>query len=358
MNDKHQTPVKKCLFPVAGYGTRFLPATKAIPKEMLPILTKPLIQYGVEEAVEAGCTTMAMVTSKYKKAIEDHFDTHTDIEASIAGSSKERLLDGLNSLIEKSQFTYTRQREMKGLGHAILTGEPLIGDEPFAVILPDDLCVGGDGVRSSGLGVREESVRSSEFGVREENDPEPGTRNSEPPNVLAQMTEIYRRYPGYCIVAVEEVPNDQTDKYGIVRVQSSGFGVQDDVLRHSGLDPESPDRSEKILNQVQDDGAQESEPQTPNSELYLVEDMVEKPDPSEAPSNLAIIGRYILIPEIFEIIRQTKPGKGGEIQITDALLTLAKQGKVLAYRFKGRRFDCGSVDGFVEATNYFYDTRV
>jgi len=363
MNDKHQTPVKKCLFPVAGYGTRFLPATKAIPKEMLPILTKPLIQYGVEEAVEAGCTTMAMVTSKYKKAIEDHFDTHTDIEASIAGSSKERLLDGVNTLIEQCQFTYTRQREMKGLGHAILTGEPLIGVEPFAVILPDDLCVGGDRVQGSGFRVREESVRSSEFGVREDrvqgsgfrvpdkNDPELRTRNSEPPNVLAQMTEIYSRYPGYCIVAVEEVPNDQTDKYGIVRVQSSGFGVQDDVPRHSGLDPESPDRSEKILNQVQE---KNPEPQTRNPELYLIEDMVEKPDPSEAPSNLAIIGRYILTPEIFDIIRQTQPGKGGEIQITDALLTLAKQGKVLAYRFKGRRFDCGSVDGFVEATNFFY----
>jgi UTP--glucose-1-phosphate uridylyltransferase len=127
------------------------------------------------------------------------------------------------------------------------------------------------------------------------------------------------------------------------------------VLRHSGLDPESPDRSEKILNQVQE---KNPEPGTRNPELYLVEDMVEKPDPSEAPSNLAIIGRYILIPEIFEIIRQTKPGKGGEIQITDALLTLAKQGKVLAYRFRGRRFDCGSVDGFVEATNFFYRNRV
>jgi len=340
------TKIQKCLFPVAGYGTRFLPATKAIPKEMLPILTKPLIQYGVEEAVEAGCTTMAMVTSKYKKAIEDHFDTHTDIENAIAGSTKEELLDEVNSVIEYCQFSYIRQREMKGLGHAILTGEPLIGDEPFAVILADDVC----SILGSEFGVQEESgVRSSEFGVREKckgqnpesQNTELGTRNSElkdpePLNVLAQMTALYRQYPGYCIVAVEEVPRDQTDKYGIVRVRSSGFGVREKSgVRNSELkDPELGTR---------------------NSELYLIEDMIEKPDPADAPSNLAIIGRYILIPEIFDILRETEPGKGGEIQITDALLTLAKQGKVLAYRFAGRRFDCGNVDGFVEATNFFYE---
>jgi len=269
--------IKKCLFPAAGYGTRFLPATKAIPKEMLPILTKPLIQYGVEEAKSAGINTMAIVTSKYKKAIEDHFDTHTDIQNSISGScSKEALLKPLSNIIDTTTFSYTRQLEMKGLGHAILTGETLIGDEPFAVILADDLC--------------------------------------DAPNdtVLSQMVKLYEKYPNHCIVAIEEIPKEFTNKYGVI----SGELIEDN--------------------------------------MYKVDDMVEKPEPKDAPSNLAIIGRYILIPEIFDIIRDTKPGKGGEIQITDALLTLAKQKKVLGYKFDGKRFDCGSIDGFVEATNYFY----
>ena len=243
---------------------------------MLPILTKPLIQYGVEEAVSAGCSAMAMVTSKYKKAIEDHFDTHTDIEISIAGSSKETLLDEVNSVIARCQFSYIRQREMRGLGHAILTGEPLIGSEPFAVILPDDLC------------------------------------DHEGDSVLRQMMEVYARYPDHCIVAVEEIPAQDSRKYGVI----AGAMVEKNIIK--------------------------------------VGDMVEKPEPEDAPSNLAIIGRYILTPEIFDVLRDTEPGKGGEIQITDALLTLAKKGKVLAYRFKGSRFDCGSVDGFVEATNFFY----
>jgi len=276
----NHTDVQTCLFPVAGYGTRFLPATKAIPKEMLPVLTKPLIQYGVEEALEAGCHTMAMVTSKYKKAIEDHFDTHTDIEASIAGSSKEALLEPLKRITEAASFTYIRQKEMKGLGHAILTGRPLVGNTPFAVILPDDLCHHGE------------------------------------EGVLAQMTALYRQHPGHCIVAVEEVPEDDVSKYGIVEVERFAEHTASNLLR--------------------------------------ITNMVEKPAVEEAPSNLAIIGRYILIPEIFDVLEQTPPGKGGEIQITDALMQLAKEGKVLAYRFKGRRFDCGSVDGFVEATNFFY----
>jgi len=276
----NRTDVHTCLFPVAGYGTRFLPATKAIPKEMLPILTKPLIQYGVEEALEAGCHTMAMVTSKYKKAIEDHFDTHTDIEQSIQGSSKEALLEPLNALIEQASFTYIRQKEMKGLGHAILTGRPLVGNTPFAVILPDDLC------------------------------------HNDRDGVLAQMTALYAEHPGHCIVAVEEVPQEDVSKYGIVEVESFASSTTADLLR--------------------------------------ITNMVEKPSVEEAPSNLAIIGRYVLIPEIFDVLEQTPPGKGGEIQITDALLTLAKEGKVLAYRFQGRRFDCGSVNGFVEATNFFY----
>jgi len=268
--------IKKCLFPAAGYGTRFLPATKAIPKEMLPVLTKPLIQYGVEEAISAGCNTMAIVTSKYKKAIEDHFDTNTDIQNSISGSAKEELLKDVNNMIETTTFSYTRQFEMKGLGHAILTGQALIGDEPFAVILPDDLC---DNMNSS---------------------------------VLTQMTKLHESYPDCCIVAIEEVPKEDTNKYGVI----AGDEIEEN--------------------------------------LFKVTDMVEKPEPEDAPSNLAIIGRYILTPEIFGVIKTTKAGKGGEIQITDALMTLAKEGKVLAYKFEGQRFDCGSVDGFVEATNYFY----
>jgi len=284
--------ITKCLFPVAGYGTRFLPATKAIPKEMLPILTKPLIQYGVEEAYEAGCHIIGMVTSKYKKAIEDHFDIHSDIVSSIRGTSKESLLHETDELMDRCRFTWTRQQEMRGLGHAILTGEPLIGNEPFAVILPDDLCY------------------------------------NETDGVLKQMMEVYAEHPGHCIVAVEQVPRDQTDKYGIVETQ---------VLRPTQTTNHRPP--------------------TNAPQVLSVTNMVEKPDPSDAPSDLAIIGRYILTPDIFDILRETRPGKGGEIQITDALLALAKQGKVLAYRFTGQRFDCGSVDGFVEATNFFYQIR-
>ena len=282
----HQSPIKKCLFPAAGYGTRFLPATKATPKEMLPVLTKPLIQYGVEEALEAGMTTMAIVTGRGKRAIEDHFDISYELEHQIKGTSKEPLLDEIRSLITQCTFSYTRQTEMKGLGHAILTGETLIGDEPFAVILADDLCT-----------------------------------NGQEDNVLAQMVEAYHKNPNHCIVAVEEIPKEETHKYGIVSLQSPT------TINH------------------------------PPSTIHQIKDMIEKPAPEDAPSNLAIIGRYILTPEIFEVLRDTKPGKGGEIQITDALRQLAKEGKVLAYRFEGRRFDCGSVDGFVEATNYFYQTQ-
>jgi len=271
--------ITKCLFPAAGYGTRFLPATKATPKEMLPILTKPLIQYGVEEALEAGINTMAVVTGRGKRAIEDHFDISYELEHQIKGTSKEPLLDEIRSLISQCTFSYTRQLQMKGLGHAILTGETLIGNEPFAVILADDLC-----------------------------------ENSGDDSVLKQMTEVYEKYQ-CSVVAIEEVPMDQTNKYGVI--------------------------AGKLVDNTDD--------------TYRVTDMVEKPDPKDAPTNMAIIGRYILTPDIFDILRNTKPGKGGEIQITDALLEQAKQGKVIAYKFKGRRFDCGSVEGFVEATNYFYE---
>jgi UTP--glucose-1-phosphate uridylyltransferase len=270
--------IKKCLFPAAGYGTRFLPATKATPKEMLPILTKPLIQYGVEEAISAGCDTMAIVTGRGKRAIEDHFDISFELEHQIKGTSKEHYLTEIRDVITKCTFSYTRQVEMKGLGHAILTGETLIGNQPFAVILADDLC---------------------------DNDDLSGS-------VLSQMVEVYKKYQ-CSIVAIEEVPKEETNKYGVI----AGNEIEEG--------------------------------------LFMVKDMVEKPNPEDAPSNLAIIGRYILTPDIFDIIRGTKAGKNGEIQITDALLEQAKKGMVLAYRFKGKRFDCGSMDGFVHATNYFYE---
>jgi len=272
--------IKKCLFPAAGYGTRFLPATKATPKEMLPVLTKPLIQYGVEEAVEAGINTMAIITGRGKRAIEDHFDISYELEQQIKGTSKEPLIAEIRSLIEQCTFSYTRQVEMKGLGHAILTGETLVGNEPFAVILADDLC-----------------------SVSRANDK----------SILSQMVEVFEKYQ-CSVVAIEEVPHEDTNKYGVI----AGSLVEG------------------------------------TNDTYRVTDMVEKPDPEDAPTNMAIIGRYILTPDIFDILRDTPPGKGGEIQITDALLEQAKQGNVIAYKFKGKRFDCGSVDGFVDATNYFY----
>ncbi|EED36392.1 UTP-glucose-1-phosphate uridylyltransferase [Luminiphilus syltensis NOR5-1B] len=268
--------IKKCLFPVAGYGTRFLPATKSMPKEMLPVVNKPLVQYGVEEAIEAGMLNCALVTGRGKRAIADHFDTNYELEHQISGSSKETLLEGIRDVIDRGVFTMVRQREMKGLGHAILTGEPLIGSEAFGVLLSDDLCI------------------------------------NEGPGVLAQMTELYRQFR-CSIVAVQEVPKDQVYKYGVI----AGEAIKDDV--------------------------------------YRVDKMVEKPSVEEAPSNLAIIGRYILTPDIFDIIRETPPGANGEVQITDALQTQARTGAVMAYKFKGRRFDCGSVPGFVEATNYVYE---
>jgi UTP--glucose-1-phosphate uridylyltransferase len=267
--------IKKCLLPVAGYGTRFLPATKAMPKEILPVLDKPLVQYAVEEAVEAGLTDIGFVTGRGKRAIEDHFDVSYELEHQIAGTGKEKALEGIRALINRCSFSYTRQVEMKGLGHAILTGRTLIGDEPFAVVLADDLC----------------------FGTRQ--------------GVLRQMVSLFNQFR-CSIVAIEEVPAEDTRSYGVI----AGEAISD--------------------------------------RLYRVTDMVEKPAPEEAPSNLAIIGRYILTPDIFDILETTPTGKNGELQITDALLRQAKEGCVIAYKFDGRRFDCGSVEGYVEATNYCY----
>jgi len=327
-----QTTIKKCLFPAAGYGTRFLPATKAIPKEMLPVLTKPLLQYGVEEAIEAGLNTMAIVTGRGKRAIEDHFDVSYELEHQIKDTAKESYLTEIRKVITNCTFSYTRQIEMKGLGHAILTGETLIGQEPFAVILADDLC------------------------------------DNEADGVLAQMVKLYEKYK-CSIVAVEEVPLDETNKYGVVEVEDMeilgevqprlkpGFRKDDSNLGAEEAANSAGSKvssSQESITKLQDDIG--SKVLTlPKESVFKVINMVEKPDPKDAPSNLAIIGRYILTPDIFDILRETKPGKGGEIQITDALLEQAKQGKVIAYKFQGKRFDCGSVDGFVEATNYFYN---
>ncbi|WP_447809250.1 UTP--glucose-1-phosphate uridylyltransferase GalU [Pseudomonas putida] len=270
--------IKKCLFPAAGYGTRFLPATKAMPKEMLPVVNKPLIQYGVEEALDAGLNEISIVTGRGKRALEDHFDISYELENQIKGTDKENYLVGIRRLLEECSFSYTRQTEMKGLGHAILTGRPLIGDEPFAVVLADDLCVNPDG-----------------------------------DGVLTQMVKLYKQFR-CSIVAIQEVDPQETNKYGVI----AGDMVRDDIFR--------------------------------------VTNMVEKPKPEDAPSNLAIIGRYILTPDIFDIIANTEPGKGGEIQITDALMQQAQNGCVIAYKFKGKRFDCGGAEGYIDATNFCFDT--
>lgn len=269
--------INTCLFPAAGYGTRFLPATKSLPKEMLPILTKPLIHYGVDEAREAGMNHMAFVTGRGKRALEDYFDTSYELEHQISGTDKESLLKDIRDLMDNCRFSFTRQRSMNGLGDAINKGRVLVGDDPFGVVLADDLCINekGDGV-------------------------------------MSQMLRVFEKYR-CSIVAVMEVDKKDVLKYGIVEGREI------------------------------DDG------------LIMVSNMVEKPKPEEAKSNLAVIGRYILTPNIFTCLDKTKPGKNGEIQITDALMKQAKDGIVIAYKFKGKRFDCGSLDGFVEATKYFYD---
>jgi UTP--glucose-1-phosphate uridylyltransferase len=273
------SPIRKCLFPVAGYGTRFLPATKVLPKEMLPIVNKPLLQYGVEEAIEAGVSQVGFITGRGKRAIADHFDTSYELEHQIKGTSKEKYLDDIRAVMDACDFIFIRQRAMLGLGHAILTGEPIMGNEPFAVILADDLCA----------------------------NPE----DSDEKRALGQLVDLYERFQ-CTIVAIEEVPGDNISAYGVI-------------------------------------SGEEIEPG-----IYEVDDMVEKPKPEDAPSQMGIIGRYIFTPDIFDYIRNTPPGANGEVQITDAIRAMAKEKRVLAIKFKGKRFDCGSVDGFVEATNYYY----
>lgn len=271
--------IKKCVLPVAGYGTRFLPVTKVLPKEMLPILDKPLVQYGIEEAEKAGLTQICFVTGQSKRAIEDHFDRNVDLDVHLQGTERATALNTLNDLIEKCQFTYTRQVNQLGLGHAIKVSQSLVGNEPFGVILPDDFCV------------------SSDLGVME------------------QLMRVYSQYQ-CSVIAVEDVQPEQTASYGIIK----GEEIEKNLVR--------------------------------------VDDLVEKPQPSQAPSNTAVIGRYILTPEIFDELEHISRGISGEYQLTDALARVARSTQVLALKFRGKRFDCGSLEGFVEATNYCYNARL
>lgn len=264
--------IRKAVFPVAGMGTRFLPATKASPKEMLPIVDKPLIQYAVEEAVAAGIDQMIFVTGRNKRSIPDHFDKAYELEAELEAKGKDKLLEIVRKIIpDHVSCIYIRQAEALGLGHAVLCAEPVVGDEPFAVILADDLIDGG--------------------------------------NVpcMTQMVNEYEKIHS-SILGVEVVAENETDKYGIVKV---------------GGDSNAISKVEKI---------------------------VEKPKPEEAPSNLAVVGRYILTPEIFKLLKLTKRGAGNEIQLTDAIAALLKDEDVYAYPFTGKRFDCGSKLGYLQAT--------
>jgi len=267
-------PLRKVVFPVAGLGTRFLPATKVVAKEMLPVLDRPLIQYAVDEAVDAGADTLVFVTNRYKHAIADYFDKAYELEAKLQEKGKSDLLAMVQGTLPRHvRAIFVTQPEALGLGHAVLCARPVVGDEPFGVILPDDL------IWNTGRGA------------------------------LGQMADLSQSQGGAGVIAVEEVPRDETDKYGIVAA--------------TPLD----DRSAEIRH------------------------MVEKPKPADAPSNLAVVGRYVLPGRIFELLERTTPGAGGEIQLTDAIEALLKeQGKVLAYRFQGTRFDCGNKAGLVRAT--------
>jgi UTP--glucose-1-phosphate uridylyltransferase len=266
--------LRKAVFPVAGLGSRFLPVTKASPKEMLPIVDKPLIQYAVEEAAAAGITEMIFVTGRNKRAIEDHFDKAYELETELERKSKGELLSMVRSVLpEGVRCIYIRQAEPLGLGHAVLVAQPVVGDEPFAVILADDLM------------------------------------DSQPP-AMARMAEIFAREQ-CSLLGVEEVPRDQTQSYGIVTIDP----MQEDTAR--------------------------------------IHSIVEKPKPKDAPSNLAVIGRYVLTNRVFDLLSQVTPGAGGEIQLTDAISALLSHERALAVRLPGRRFDCGSKLGYVQATVEF-----
>ncbi|HWD22741.1 MAG TPA: UTP--glucose-1-phosphate uridylyltransferase GalU [Burkholderiales bacterium] len=266
--------LRKAVFPVAGLGSRFLPVTKASPKEMLPIVDKPLIQYAVEEAAAAGITEMIFVTGRNKRAIEDHFDKAYELETELERKNKDQLLNMVRSVLpEGVRCIYTRQAEPLGLGHAVLCARNVVGNEPFAVLLADDLM-----------------------------DSEPAA--------MARMAEIFAREQ-CSLLGVEEVPRDQTQSYGIVTIDK----MRGDTAR--------------------------------------IHSIVEKPKPANAPSNLAVIGRYVLTPGIFERLAEVAPGAGGEIQLTDAISQLLGDERVLAVRLPGRRFDCGSKLGYLQATVEF-----
>jgi len=267
--------IKHCLFPAAGFGTRFLPVTKTVPKELLPILDKPLIQFAVDEAYECGLSEMIFIINQHKLAIKKYFEPFPYLESLVSSSPKVDKLNCIKNITKNCNLDFINQTEMLGLGHAISQGKHVIGNNSFAVVLPDDLCY------------------------------------NEEQSVLSQMFEISEENKDKCIVAVEEVNIKDVEKYGVISYRSS------------------------------------------SNNIFEVDDMIEKPSYSEAPSNLAIIGRYILTPDIFEILEQTVPDRNGEIQITSALRELAKIGKVIAYKFEGRRIDCGSVEGYIGANNFF-----
>jgi UTP--glucose-1-phosphate uridylyltransferase len=262
--------IRKAVFPVAGLGTRFLPVTKASPKEMLPIVDKPLIQYAVEEAAAAGITEMIFVTGRGKRTIEDHFDKAYELEAELASHGKVKLLNEIQSLLpDNLHYSYVRQGEALGLGHAVLCARPLVGDEPFAVLLADDLI------------------------------------DAEVP-VLQQMIDLYGQHSS-SVIGVQNVPLEQTNQYGIVRPQSMGVRI------------------------------------------HRIVDIVEKPQPEAAPSTLGVVGRYIFTPDIFDHLEHITPGTGGELQLTDAIAKMLKSHLILAYEFKGQRYDCGCKLGYLEA---------
>lgn len=267
--------IRKAVFPVAGLGTRFLPATKTVPKEMLPVVDKPLIQYAVDEAIEAGCDTLVFITNRYKHAVADYFDKAYELEHKLEKKGKSELLSLIRDVLPRHvRAVFVTQAEALGLGHAVLCAEPVIGNEPFAVLLPDDL------IWNKG------------------------------PGALKQMADLAQAEDA-SVIAVQDVPREQTGSYGIVATRdfSGRFGE--------------------------------------------IQALVEKPHPEDAPSTLAVVGRYVLDGSIFELLRKTAPGAGGEIQLTDAIAALMANKRALAYRFQGRRFDCGSRIGLVEATIEF-----
>ena len=266
--------ITKAVFPVAGFGSRFLPATKAQPKEMLPIVDKPLIQYAVEEAVAAGITDMVFITGRNKRAIEDHFDKAYELESQLEAAGKTALLDLVRNVIPKHiNCIFIRQSEALGLGHAVLCARPVVGNDPFAVLLADDFMDVPNGEKS----------------------------------VMAQMVDVYAR-EGLSVLAVQDVPRTDTRQYGIVSANDYQPGLERDNA------------------------------------------IVEKPDPDSAPSTLAVVGRYVLSNRIFECLENLEKGTGGEIQLTDGIAALMQRESVLAYRYKGQRFDCGSKLGYLKAT--------